>query len=105
MHYYITAEFEGENQERRRTDVSAKVAKPVFSINTFLLPMFEDNFQQNQRLMVHAHALAVREEHLSEEEINSRSKLLGTAYVDMTPLIAEQLSMINPNRPPVRRQI
>jgi hypothetical protein len=89
FHYFITAEFEGSNNVRRRTNVSSKLKHPVFAQNKFYLPMYEESFSQNQRLLINAFCMAVREEHLEEQELASKSKLLGTCSIDMTPLIAE----------------
>lgn len=38
FHYFITVQLDGEG-EKRRTDVSASVTNPVFSANTFYLPV------------------------------------------------------------------
>jgi len=38
FHYFLTVQLDGEG-EKRRTDVSACVTNPVFSANTFYLPI------------------------------------------------------------------
>jgi len=40
FHYFITVQLDGEG-EKRRTDISAAVANPIFSANTFYLPIAE----------------------------------------------------------------
>jgi hypothetical protein len=41
FHYFLTLQLDGEG-EKRRTDISAAVNNPIFSANTFYLPVNEN---------------------------------------------------------------
>jgi len=49
FHYFITLQLDGEG-EKRRTDISAAVSNPIFSANTFYLPIHENQVKENPRL-------------------------------------------------------
>lgn len=49
FHYFLTLQLDGEG-EKRRTDVSAAVTNPIFSANTFYLPITQETLMSNPRL-------------------------------------------------------
>ena len=41
FNYFLTIQLDGDG-EKRRTDISATVSNPIFSANTFYLPIHEN---------------------------------------------------------------
>ena len=105
MHYFMTAEFEGNSGVRRRTDISAKVPNPVFALNKFFLPVGDETLTVYPQLIFHTFAMVSREENMTEEDIYSKAKLLGTSTIDMTHLIQEELGSVALSRKPVKRKL
>ena len=49
FNYFVTLQLDGDG-EKRRTDISAAVQNPIFSANTFYLPITELQMAENPQL-------------------------------------------------------
>ena len=49
FNYFVTLQLDGDG-EKRRTDISAAVQNPIFSANTFFLPITEVQMAENPQL-------------------------------------------------------
>ena len=71
----MTVQLDGEG-EKRRTDISAAVQNPIFSANTFYLPITELQISENPQLQFASFIVTDR-----SEESTGQARLLGESVI------------------------
>ena len=90
FNYFVTVQLEGQT-EKRRTDISARVTNPVFSSNTFHLPLPSNKIELSMRLHFAAFVVADRED--STQQGKGQSRLLGECVLELGPLASALLDV------------
>lgn len=83
FNYFMTVQLDGQG-EKRRTDISARVTNPIFSANTFYLPLPTSRIELNMRLLFAAFVVADREG--NAEQGKGQARLLGESVLELGPL-------------------
>ena len=86
FNYFITVQLSG-HAEKRRTDVSAPVTNPIFSANTFYLPITAEEMVDDPRLQFACFTTTDRKENAADYEQKGQARLLGDCILEMGPLI------------------
>ena len=61
FHYFVTLQLDGEG-DKRRTDISAAIQNPIFTANTFYLPITDLQISENPQLQFAAFIVTDRTE-------------------------------------------
>lgn len=83
FNYFLTLQMDGDG-EKRRTDISSVAANPIFTANTFYLPIREEQISENPRLQFAAFIVAER-----SEESRGEARLLGESVLELGALIGQ----------------
>lgn len=86
FNYFITVQLGGDG-EKRRTDVSAAVTNPIFSANTFYLPITAEEMVDDPRLHFACFTVTDRKENAADYEQKGQARLLGDCLLELGPLI------------------
>ena len=81
FHYFVTLQLDGVG-EKRRTDISAAVQNPIFSANTFYLPITDLQISENPQLQFAAFIVTDR-----TEESAGNARLLGESVIQLGQLM------------------
>ena len=68
--------------------MSACVTNPVFSANTFYIPIPAQRLEENPRIHFGAFVVTDRKENAAEFEAKGQARLLGECVLEMGPLMA-----------------
>ena len=85
----MTLQLDGDG-EKRRTDISATVSTPIFSANTFYLPIHERQINDDPKLHFAAFIVAER-----SEEQREQARLLGESVLELGALIGQLTDVYN----------
>jgi hypothetical protein len=81
--YFITVQLEGAD-DKRRTDVSARVKNPIFTNAAFYLPLPHERIELNMKLLFGAFILSNREG--TSDQGKGQARLLGESVLELGPL-------------------
>lgn len=88
FNYFLTLQMSGDG-EKRRTDVSAAVTNPIFSANTFYLPITAEEMISEPRIQFACYTVTDRKENAADYETKGQARLMGDCVLEMGPLIPQ----------------
>ena len=96
FNYFITLQLDGDG-EKRRTDISSAVQNPIFSANTFYLPISELQMSENPELQMAAFIVTDQSEGSS-----GSARLLGVSVLQLGQLMSQ---LVDPHSVGIRQNL